>query len=198
MLDDRARTASFIEALRAAMRPGDVVVDIGTGTGVLAVAAAQAGARHVYAIEAGDVAAWARRVIRVNRVRDRVTVLRGLSADVRLTERCDVLVAELMGHDPLAEGILEATRDAQRRFLKPNARLVPSGLSIYGVPTTLPDGEREHRVLGHDRLQRWHEWYGIDFAPLEQAWGGDAFIQFVPPRLAKTWTALGPPSLLAR
>jgi predicted RNA methylase len=49
MLDDRGRTASFIEALRATIRPGDVVVDVGTGIGVVAVAAAQAGARHVYA-----------------------------------------------------------------------------------------------------------------------------------------------------
>jgi hypothetical protein len=137
-------------------------------------------------------------VIHANGVGDRVTVIRGLSADVRLPERCDVLVAELIGNDPLAEGIVEVTRDARRRFLKPHARLVPSGLSVYGVPVTLPHRDRDCRVLGHDRLQRWHEWYGIDFTPLEDAWGDDAFIQYVASGLARTWTALGPPALLAR
>jgi predicted RNA methylase len=55
MLDDRNRTAAYLEAIRDGVREGDVVVDIGTGTGVLAAAAAQAGARRVYAIEVGDI-----------------------------------------------------------------------------------------------------------------------------------------------
>src|SRR5439155_8260682 len=46
MLDDRPRTEAFIAALRDAVRPDDVVVDLGTGTGVLALCAAEAGARR--------------------------------------------------------------------------------------------------------------------------------------------------------
>ncbi|HXO08562.1 MAG TPA: 50S ribosomal protein L11 methyltransferase, partial [Solirubrobacteraceae bacterium] len=49
MLHDDRRTTDYIAALREAVRPEDVVLDIGTGSGVLAIAAAQAGARHVYA-----------------------------------------------------------------------------------------------------------------------------------------------------
>jgi predicted RNA methylase len=53
MLRDQRRTKSFLEAVRNVVSPGDVVIDIGTGTGILAAAAAQAGARHVYAVEIG-------------------------------------------------------------------------------------------------------------------------------------------------
>src|SRR3954454_16113224 len=75
MLDDRRRTRSFIAAIEAAVRPGDVVVEIGTGTGVLAVAAARAGARRVYALESANMAAWARRIFAANRVSDRATLV---------------------------------------------------------------------------------------------------------------------------
>ena len=68
MLHDDRRTGDYLAALVAAVRPGDVVLDIGTGSGVLSVAAARAGARRVYAVEATDIAAVAARVFEVNGV----------------------------------------------------------------------------------------------------------------------------------
>jgi hypothetical protein len=71
------RACSTTTAGRATMwrrwRPDDVVLDIGTGSGVLAVAAARAGARRVYAVEASDTAEVAARVFEVNGVQDKVT-----------------------------------------------------------------------------------------------------------------------------
>ena len=61
MLHDDRRTGDYLAALVATIRPGDVVLDIGTGSGILAVAAARAGARHVYAVEASDIADVAER-----------------------------------------------------------------------------------------------------------------------------------------
>ena len=79
MLHDERRTGDYVAALAAAVRPNDVVLDIGTGSGVLAVAAARAGARRVYAVEASDIAEVAQRVFVVNGVEDQVTLLPGWS-----------------------------------------------------------------------------------------------------------------------
>src|SRR5580693_6354410 len=74
MLNDRLRTSSFLAAIGEVVRPGDVVVDIGTGTGVLAVAAARAGARRVYAVEETSIGEAAKALFLANGVSDRVTL----------------------------------------------------------------------------------------------------------------------------
>ena len=81
MLHDERRTGDYLAALAAAVRPSDVVLDIGTGSGVLAVAAAKAGARHVYAVEASDIADVAERVFAVNGVRIAYSHTRLVEAD---------------------------------------------------------------------------------------------------------------------
>ena len=54
MISSSARTGPFVEALRRAVRPDSVVVDIGSGTGIFALLACRFGAARVYAIEASD------------------------------------------------------------------------------------------------------------------------------------------------
>ncbi|MBV6413089.1 MAG: 50S ribosomal protein L11 methyltransferase [Xanthomonadales bacterium] len=166
MLRDRARTQAYLRAIRASVRPGDVVVDLGTGSGVLAVAAAQAGATRVYAIEASTMAAVARELAAVNGVGDRVRVVEGWSTTIDLPERADVLVSEIIGNDPTDERILECTADAVRRLLKPGARLLPQRLQVLAAPLQLSPALRGRVRVGSARLRSWHADYGIDFAPL--------------------------------
>lgn len=166
MLNDRRRTERFIAAVRQVVRPGDVVVDLGTGTGVLAIAAARAGARRVYAIESGAVRRVAERMARANGVADRVTVVAGHSTKVDLPERADVLVTETFGNAPLAERVLQSVADARRRLLKPDARVVPGALRIYALPVTFPERFARRHLPTAGSVARWRSWYGIDFAPL--------------------------------
>ena len=148
MLHDERRTGDYLAALAAAVRPDDVVLDIGTGSGVLAVAAARAGARQVYAVEASDIAEVAERVFEANGVQDRVTLLPGWSRQIELPEPADLLVAEVIGNEPLEEEILETTLDARRRLLAPGARLIPHTLTLFARPVLLPEAEVRQRAFG--------------------------------------------------
>ena len=151
MLHDDRRTRDYLAALAEAVRPGDVVLDIGTGSGVLAVAAARAGARRVYAVEGSDIAEVAERVFAANGVDGRRHARSRLVAAVELPEPADVLVAEIIGNEPLEEEILETTLDARRRLLKPDARLIPHTLTLLARPVLLPEAEARQRAIGRDR-----------------------------------------------
>ena len=169
MLADRERTLAFIEVIRATVGPDDIVVDVGTGSGLLAIAAAQAGARHVYAVEATDIDAVAQRTFEANGVQDRITLLRGLSTEIELPERATVLVSEMIGNDALEERVLEVTLDARERLLTPDARLIPRGVGVGVILVELPADIRRAFALEAATVQTWALDYGIDFAPLREA-----------------------------
>ena len=197
MLNDRARTDAFLAGIAQTVRSGDVVVDLGTGTGVLALAAARAGARRVYAIEAGRIGEAARRLFQANGVADRVTLVPGWSTRVSLPERADVLVSEVIGNDPFAEGACELVADAQRRLLKPRARMVPRRLRVFGLPVSLPARLLRRPSFPVAALRRWRSWYGFDFMPLRDLPQAPAKVLYVDPYRARRWPALGPPVSLA-
>jgi len=197
MLHDERRTRDYIAALTAVVRPDDVVVDIGTGSGVLAIAAARAGARHVYAIEASDIAAAAERIFACNGVADRVTLLPGWSRQIELPEPADVLVAEVIGNEPLEEEILETTIDARQRLLAPDARLIPHGLTLLARPLLLPEAEIRQRTFGRAAVQRWRSLYGIDFRPLLEAALPGATHTITEGEVVATWPQLAAPRVLA-
>jgi SAM-dependent methyltransferase len=196
MLSDRCRTSSFLNLVQESVRPGDVVIDIGTGTGIFAIAAAHAGAAHVYAIEAGPIARVTQDLFRANGVSDRITLIRDWSTRVRLPEVVDVVVSEVIGNDPLAERVFGITKDAIRRFLKPGGRLLPSGLRILGLPVQIPDPEIRRRMFRHDTLESWRSWYGLEFGPLARVKPLDGSMDFVNPRRMRTWKPLTEPVLL--
>ncbi|HUO71634.1 MAG TPA: 50S ribosomal protein L11 methyltransferase [Solirubrobacteraceae bacterium] len=197
MLHDERRTRDYIAALGEAVRPEDVVLDIGTGSGVLAIAAARAGARHVYAVEASDIADVAERVFTTNGVQDRVTLIRGWSRQIELPEPADLLVAELIGNEPFEEEILETTLDARHRLLKPGARLIPHTLELIARPLLLPDPDARQRAIGRQAVERWRELYRIEFEPLlDAAFSGPVNNPTEAEVLAR-WPPVGPPVILA-
>lgn len=190
MLADQRRTQAYVEAIRRVVRPGDVVLDLGTGSGVLAVAAAQAGARQIYAIERTGIASMAERVFRQNGVGDRIRLIRDVSTRVVLPERADVMVSEIIGTDPLCERILEYTRDAVDRLLVPEPRMVPARLRVSVRAVTLPEAVIEQHVATPRQLARWRDAYGIEFSPLNEgarrAWFSTTNAE------AASWPALSP------
>jgi predicted RNA methylase len=172
------------------VRPGDVVVDIGTGTGILAIAAARAGARRVFAIEATGAAEVAAAMIRQNGVADRVTVIRGWSTSVDLPERGDVVMSEILGDDPFREGVLESTSDAFHRLLKPSARRIPLAVTVWALPVEVAPTELERHTVSAASIERWRERYGLDFSALSPAAARGTTVGIKPTRV-RAWRRLG-------
>lgn len=197
MLNDRTRTQLFLEAIRKVVRPGDVVLDIGTGTGILAAAAAQAGARHVYAVEAGGISKIARQVFAANGLEERVTVIEGWSSEITLPVRADVLVTETLGNKPFSEGILELVRDARKRLLTPEARIIPNLVRMYGVPVAIPRAEWNRWTITPQHTTQWAEWYGVDLSPFAAARPAAQTELLARPSQAREWKPLSEPFLLA-
>ena len=197
MLNDRVRTEAFLSAIAEVVRPDDVVVDIGTGTGVLAAAAARAGARHVYAIEGTDIGGAARQLFAANDFADRITLVPGWSSQVELPERANVLVAEIIGNDPLEEGVMETFADARKRFLTPDARIIPSRVKTFALPIAMDEGLLAKVLFTADATSSWKEWYGLDFSPLQIAATNQSVVVNRPPAEARSWKTLGDAVMLA-
>lgn len=158
LLADAVRTGAYRQAIREVVREGDVVLDLGTGTGILAFFAYQAGARRVYAIERSEIIQVAQEVCRANGLEDRIVFIRGFSPEVDLPERVDVIVSELLGHFALEENLLPYLVDARRRFLKPGGKMLPSSVELFLAPVEAPQLYQEVEFWSEDL-------YGIDFRP---------------------------------
>lgn len=197
MLNDRTRTESYLKSIHQTVHPGDIVVDIGTGTGILAIAAIQAGAKHVYALEAGAMAEGAETVFQRNGLAEQITLIRGWSSQIELPERADLMISEIIGNEPLAERVLETTIDARKRLLKPDARIIPNRLKVFGLPITLPEGVFQKFTFSSSQIQEWQSWYGIDFMPLLEIAQSSPRKVSIEPILANHWQLLSEPIMLA-
>lgn len=171
MVNDRPRTSAYARAIAETVRPGDVVVDIGTGTGILAMLAARAGARTVYAIESARVAELARRIVAANRLDDTVVVVEAVSDDVTLPERADVLVSEILWNAGLGEGIVASFSDARERLLKPDARIVPARVEMWVAPVQSP--------AAFASVETWSpDLHGLDFSVVRDVAADATFVRW--------------------
>jgi type I protein arginine methyltransferase len=139
MISDRRRVDVHRAALRAAIKPGDVVVEIGTGVGVFAVMAMQLGARRVIAIEPNDAISIAHLVAADNGCAEGIEFIQDFSSNVVLNEPADVLVADLRGALPVAATYLTSMIDARERLLRPGGVLVPAVDTLCAAVVEAPE-----------------------------------------------------------
>ncbi|MBI3726210.1 50S ribosomal protein L11 methyltransferase [bacterium] len=158
LLADRVRLRAYARALDEVVRPGDVVLDLASGTGILGFLACRAGARKVYAVECGTLIELARQIATANGLADRIVFVKGLSRRLSLPERVDVVVADQIAYFGFEAGLLEDFADARERFLKPEGRAVPSRLDLWAAPVECPEL--------FDRVEMWSRGpAGLDFSP---------------------------------
>ena len=96
-LKDEIRTNAFRKAIHKVVKNGDIVLDVGSGSGILSFFAAEAGAKKVYAVEIEPtLAQQLRKSIELNNLSNVVEVIEGNIQKVDLLERIDVLIAEII------------------------------------------------------------------------------------------------------
>lgn len=135
-LSTRNRHRFFERAVAATVRPGDVVADLGCGTGVLGLMCLRAGAARTYEIESGPIIEVARESFRRLGFLDRAVFLRGTSNRLALPEKVDALICDHIGYFGIDYGILGMIEDARNRFLKPGGAIIPSKLRLLLAPVT--------------------------------------------------------------
>jgi histone-arginine methyltransferase CARM1 len=177
MLQDMVRTGAYHSAIvnNASDFAGKVVVDVGTGSGVLAYFAVRAGARHVYALEASGVAQRAKTLLEANGLGSRITVLQAKVEEAVLPEQADIIISEPMGFMLIHERMLESYIIARQRFLKPGGLMFPSRGTIHVAPFTDPALHAEQC----EKVAFWRttDFFGLDLSPLLDAARRDHFGQ---------------------
>lgn len=137
--------AAFRAALEQAVTPESLVLEIGTGSGLLALMAAKAGARRVVACESNPaLAAVAAETVARNGFQDRITVVAkpstrlSVGPDGDLPEKADVLVADLTGPGLLTPRMLAVLQHARTHLLKPEGVLIPRAATVFGMLVETP------------------------------------------------------------
>ncbi|GAB1488392.1 hypothetical protein MASR2M8_08370 [Opitutaceae bacterium] len=161
MLADGPRMAFYHEAVTRSIRPGDRVIDLGTGTGILAAFAARRGAGKVYALDHSSILDHARELAQYNGING-VEFVSIHSRDFTLREQVDVILHEQMGDFLFDEAMVANVTDLRDRLLKPGGIIVPARFELYCEPVKANDDRRvpfiwELNVHGYDYSPlAWH------------------------------------------
>lgn len=161
MLADRPRMDFYHAAINQLVRPGDRVIDLGTGTGILAAFAARRGAAKVYAIDHSGILKHARRLATANQI-ETVEFVSTHSKNFTLAEKVDVILHEQMGDYLFDEAMVPNVLDLRDRLLKPGGLIVPSRFEFYCEPVQI-NGQRRIPFIWELKV------HGYDYACLDRS-----------------------------
>lgn len=156
MIADRARTSAYDEALRRAVGAADAVLDFGCGLGILAMFAARAGARKVYAVDRLPIVRLAQGIAKKNGLSN-VDFVFAPEGPFSLPEKVDVIVSEWMGHFALHEGMLGPLCAARDQHLVAGGRMIPERVTLKAALVCQPALYEERSFF--NKMP-----YGLDFS----------------------------------
>jgi type I protein arginine methyltransferase len=160
MLIDSPRVDAYHAAIARFVHPGDTVIDLGTGLGILAFFAAQQGAKKVYAIDHSKIILAAEQVARSNAIQ-RVEFLQIHSKQLSLDAPVDVIIHDQIGNFLLDEDMVENICELRDRLLKKGGRILPDTFDLFIEPVKIIDAQ-------HVPLIKDMHVHGIDFSTLQE------------------------------
>lgn len=143
MLRDSPRQLAYRNAILSnkTLFKDKIVLDVGSGTGILSIFCAQAGAKRVLAVEASNLANLSRELIKENNFEETIQVFQCRIEEFKLPEgmsKVDVIVSEWMGFYLLHEGMLDSVLYAREQFLAEDGSMFPESASIILAPCSVP------------------------------------------------------------
>lgn len=162
MLSDSVRVDAYHRGIHRTVRPGDVVLDLGTGTGLLAFMASKAGAKKVYAVEHSDFIQIAREIAQLNGFTN-IEFVQANSREFMPPEPIDVVVHEQIGDELFNENMLQNVLDLRDRVLRPGGRILPARFRLYAEPVSFHESMRVRRFWNIDLPD------GIDLGGMEHS-----------------------------
>jgi protein arginine N-methyltransferase 1 len=161
MIADQVRMDAYARALKAAVTPDSVVLDIGAATGIHALLACKFGARKVYAVEPDDAIHLAREVAVANGFSGQVDFIQDLSTNIVLPEPADIVVSDMRGVLPLFGQHIPAIVDARQRHLVPGGLLIPQRDTLWVALV-------EARDIYREMVRPWALPYGLNMDPIKE------------------------------
>ena len=151
MINDGERNEAYRRAVERAVGPDSLVLEIGTGSGIVAMMAARAGAKAVVTCEVNPVLARvAAETVARNGYADRITVVPKLSTRLEvgadLPEKADVFVSELINIGMLAPRMLSVLQHARTHLVKPGGAIIPRASTVHAMLVETPDLARINPV----------------------------------------------------
>jgi len=134
MLSDRIRTSSYCNAIRALVKKDAVVIDFGSGTGILSIVSVKAGAKKAFAIEKAKIAKVSKKIINDNGLANKIVVIEQDLRHLELPEKADIIVSEWMGIHVFQENMLLNLLEMRDKYLKEGGTLIPNMVSLFIAP----------------------------------------------------------------
>ncbi|TNN10293.1 Protein arginine N-methyltransferase 3 [Schistosoma japonicum] len=168
MINDRIRTESYVNFILSNAKKyfeNKIVLDVGSGSGILSIIASQAGAKHVYGVEAADeIYAASHETLRVNNLLGRITFIHGQAESVVLpVKTVDVIISEWMGYFLFFESMLDSVLKMASKYLSPNGHIFPRHYTLHLL------GVQCSKQLRKRRLEHWNDVYGYNMPALRRA-----------------------------
>jgi len=160
MLKDEVRTLSYRNAIcnNKHLFKGKVVLDVGCGTGILSMFAAQAGAKMVIGIDCSEIIVHARQIVKDNHFDQVITLIKGKVEEVELpVPKVDVIISEWMGYFLLYESMLDTVLYARDKWLVPGGLIFPDKATLY--LTAIEDAEYKDT-----KINFWDNVYGFNMS----------------------------------
>uniref|UniRef100_H2MRW5 type I protein arginine methyltransferase n=2 Tax=Oryzias latipes TaxID=8090 RepID=H2MRW5_ORYLA len=159
MLKDEVRTLTYRNSMfyNKHLFKDKVVLDVGSGTGILCMFAAKAGAKKVIGIECSSISDYAVKIVKANNMDDVVTIIKGKVEEVELpVDKVDIIISEWMGYCLFYESMLNTVIYARDKWLEVDIYTVKAEDLTFTSPFCL-------QVKRNDYIHALVTYFNIEF-----------------------------------